>query len=39
MYSRPPRRRSSAWVAARRSEVAERLAWRREIPELMAQLG
>ena len=27
-----------AWVAARRNEVAERLAWRGEIPELMAQL-
>ncbi len=28
-----------AWVAARRSEVAERLQWRRDIPELMAQLN
>jgi uncharacterized protein DUF932 len=27
-----------AWVAARRNEVAERVAWRGEIPELMAQL-
>src|SRR5712691_642543 len=27
-----------AWVAARRNEVAERVAWRGEIPELLAQL-
>ena len=27
-----------AWVAARRNDVAERVAWRGEIPELMAQL-
>jgi hypothetical protein len=27
-----------AWVAARRNEVAERVAWRDEIPGLMAQL-
>jgi len=28
-----------AWVAARRREVAERVAWRGQIPELLAQLG
>lgn len=28
-----------AWVAARRHEVAERVAWRGQIPELLAQLG
>ena len=27
-----------AWVAARRNEVAERVAWRGEIPKLLAQL-
>ncbi len=27
-----------AWVASRRNEVAERVAWRGEIPELVAQL-
>jgi hypothetical protein len=28
-----------AWVAARRNDVAERMAWRSDIPNLVAQLG
>ena len=28
-----------AWVAARRNDVAERVAWRSDIPNLLAQLG
>jgi hypothetical protein len=28
-----------AWVAARRDDVAERVAWRGKIPKLLAQLG
>ena len=28
-----------AWVAARRNEVAEQVAWRGEIPKLLTRLG